>query len=66
MLYLVDVRDPVVSQVEVLESLFVLKTLYSANKVVIQVQTLKGTPVLWKSLNLLYFVEREDESIEIY
>lgn len=64
-LYLVDVRYPIVSQVNVLEICLVLQTLYLPDEVVVQIQSLEGFAFLGESFDLLYLVEREDESVQI-
>ena len=57
---LIDVTDPVVGQVQVLQGGFPLQALDASDEVVVQVESLKGFGIRWEALNLLDFVEGED------
>ena len=62
MLNHIDVRDPIVSEIEDLEVGFVLQILYSPDKVVVQIETLEYF-TLAKPLYHLDLIEREYERV---
>jgi hypothetical protein len=65
MLDLIDVTDPVVGQVQVLQGGFPLQALYASDEVVVQVESLKGFGICWKALDLFNFVEGQDKGVQI-
>ncbi len=63
MLDLIDVTDPVVSQVQVLQRGFPLQALNASDEVVVQVESLKGFGISGETLDLLNFIEGQDKSV---
>jgi hypothetical protein len=65
MLNLIDVADPVIRQVQILQGGFPLESLDASDKVVVQVKSLEGLGVGWETLDLLDFIEGQDQSVQI-
>ncbi len=65
MLDLIDVADPVVSQVQVLQRGLPLQALDASDEVVVQVKSLKGLGIRGEALDLLNFVEGQDKGVQI-
>jgi hypothetical protein len=62
---LIDIRYPVISQVQVLQGSFTVQSLNPADEVVIQVQPSQRLAFSWQPLNLLDFVEGQYQSLKI-
>ena len=62
---LIDIRDPVVRKVQILEGLLPIKSFDSPDKIVIQIKSLKSLALSWQPLDLLDLIEREDQSVQV-
>jgi len=62
---LIDVTDPVVGQVQVLQGGFPLQSLDASDEVVVQVESFKGFGIRWEALDLLNLVEGQDKGVQI-
>lgn len=63
MLDLIDVTDPVVGQVQVLQGGFPLQALDASDEVVVQVESLEGFGISGEALDLLNFIEGQDKGV---
>jgi hypothetical protein len=62
---LVDIGDPVIRQVEVLQGSLAIEAFDTPDEVVVQIQPSQGSAFDWQTLDLLDFVEGQDEGLKI-